>query len=215
VTVGADQTSSAEPFTVDPAPSLIQHVVSHGGSTARPSTTLTATPTSGDLLVAVLEWNGSGTPLPPAGWTLAIKRGGIAIFAARPSTPAPSVTIGGTSLGGWILELQDWTGVGASSPVDKTAFATSGTLAQTVASSGLTTTTAQPGDIAVGAIRTSKNVTMTAPTAGFSPVDSAVQGTIRLGVFAKVAGPPAPEGVSVTLSSSATWRGDISTFRSL
>jgi len=111
------------------------------------------------------------------------------------------------------LNISDWSGVAATTPVDRTAFATSGSLAQTVASSGTTATTSAAGEIALGAIKGLRNVAFTSPTNGFSTLDVGHQATITLGVFYEVAGPPAPETVSATMSAAAKWRGSIVTFR--
>jgi hypothetical protein len=54
---------------------------------------------------------------------------------------------------------------------------------------------------------------MVNPTNGFSQVDTASQGSNRLGIFSKVSGIAEPEGVSVALSVAVRWRGVIATFR--
>ena len=80
-------------------------------------------------------------------------------------------------------------------------------------STGTTATTSQPVEIAIGAIRTLAKTTMASPTNGFSLVDTALQASNRLGAFSKVSATAEPEGVSVTLSVAARWRGVIATFR--
>jgi hypothetical protein len=213
VTTPTADIPAPEPFTVDPPVALVQHTIAHGGSALSPSSTWLAPATGGDLLTAVFEWSGSGTPVAPPGWSLASKRNGVAIFEGRPAAPPVTVTIGGTALGAWILDITEWSGVTAAMPVDRTAFATSGAIAQTIASSGTTPTTSAAGELALGAIKSLRSVALTSPSNGFSTLDMAHQGSITLGVFYRVAGAPAPESVSVTLSAAAKWRGSIATFR--
>ena len=217
VTTPGGSASSATAFTVEPSTAtaaLVQHAVNHGPGTARPTVSWPTTTTPGNLLTAVLQWTGSGTPVPPPGWTLAVKKAGVGIFSVQ-NAPAEGGQIGftGTSLGGWVLEVMEWSGASPSGSFDRSAVATSGSVASSLASSGTTATTSQPVEIAIGAIRTLAKTTMSSPTNGFSQVDTALQSSNRLGVFSKVSAVAEPEGVSVTLSPAARWRGVIATFR--
>jgi phosphatidylinositol-3-phosphatase len=217
VTTPGGAATSSTTFTVEPSATtatLVQHAVSHGPGTARPTVTWTQTTTTGNLLIAVLQWTGSGTPVPPPGWSVAVKKTGVGIFYAQ-NAAAEGGAIGftGTSLGGWALDVMEWSGGSSSGSFDRSAFATSGSVASMLASSGTTATTSQPVEIAIGAIRTLSKATMASPTNGFGQVDTTLQSSNRLGVFSKVAAFAEPESVSVTLSVAVRWRGVIATFR--
>jgi len=143
-----------------------------------------------------------------------VKKGGVGIFYAE-NAAAEGGQIGftGTSLGGWALDVMEWSGGSSSGAFDRSASGTSGSASSAVASSGTTATTSQPVEIAIGAIRTLSKTTMASPTNGFSQVDTALQASNRLGIFSKVSGIAEPEGVSVALSVAVRWRGVIATFR--
>jgi hypothetical protein len=217
VTTPGGSATSGTAFTVEPSATtatLVQHAVSHGPGTARPTVSWPQTTKPGSLLIAVLQWAGSGSPVPPPGWTVAVKRSGVGIFYAE-NAAAQGGQIGftGTSLGGWALDVMEWSGGSSSGSFDRSASATSGSVASTVASSGTTATTSQPVEIAVGAIRTLSKATMASPSNGFGQVDTALQSSNRLGVFSKVSATAEPEGLSVALSVAVRWRGVIATFR--
>ena len=107
---------------------------------------------AGNLLIAALQWAGSGTPVAPPGWSAAVKKAGVGIFYAEDAA-AEGGQIGftGTSLGGWALDVMEWSGGSSSGSFDRSASATSGSVSSTVASSGTTATTSQPVEIAIGA----------------------------------------------------------------
>jgi len=217
VTTPGGSAASSTSFTVEPSTAtatLVQHAVSHGPGTARPTVSWPQTTKPGNLLIAALQWAGSGTPVAPPGWSAAVKKGGVGIFYAE-NAAAEGGQIGftGTSLGGWALDVMEWSGGSSSGSFDRSASATSGSVSSTVASSGTTATTSQPVEIAIGAIRTLSKTTMASPTNGFSQVDSALQASNRFGIFSKVAAIAEPEDVSVALSVAVRWRGVIATFR--
>ena len=217
VTTPGGTGTSASNFTVTTppptGPAMVQHVLNKGGSGA-PSATWTQPTGNGNLLVAALGWTGSGTPIAPAGWSLAKKAGGTAIYYRQgaPTTSGP-LTFGGSSIGAWVIDLMEWSGAATSGALDKTASASSGSTANTTAKSGTTATTSQPSEIAISAIRALKALTQSNPTNGFQQVAVGTQGTNTTGFYSNVLTATGAQRVWVTLSISAKWRGVIATFR--
>ncbi len=209
---------SSTPFMVEGAPpptAIAQHAIGQGPAKALPALAWPQPTTAGNLLTAVVQWTGSGTPVPPAGWGTAVKKNGLGIFYEE-NAPAMngSIAFTGSSLGAWALDLIEWSGATSTGSFDRSAVASSGAATSTLASSGTTAATSQPMEIAVGAIRTLSKATMGSPSNGFALVDSALQSSNRLGVFSKIPTVVEPEGVSVPLSAAVKWRGAIATFRS-
>ncbi len=216
VTTPGGTGTSGTNFTVTTpptGPAMTQHVLNKGGS--GPPTATWSQPTgNGNLLVAAIGWTGSGTPTAPAGWSLAKKAGGTAIFYRQgaPTTSGP-LTFGGSGIGAWVIDLMEWSGAATSGTLDKTASASSGSTANTTAKSGTTARTSQPSEIAISAIRALKALTQSNPTNGFQQVDVGTQGTNTTGFYSKVLTATGAQNVWVTLSISAKWRGVIATFR--
>jgi hypothetical protein len=217
VTTPGGTATSGTDFTVTqtPDPVMVQHVLAKGVSPAATASWPQATQT-GNLLVAAIGWTGKGSPSPPAGWTLAVKRGGTAIFYSEnaPSQTGP-VSFSGSQIGSWVLDLIEWSGVATVGALDRTASATSGAVANTTADSGTSAPTTQPSEIAVAAIRALKAVAQSSPSNGFTLVDVGTQGGSTTGVYAKVLTVAGPQSVAVTLSAAAKSRGAIATFRGI
>lgn len=208
--------TSASDFTVESStgPTMVQHTLATGGGSTGPSATWSQPTSSGSLLAAVLGWSGSGTPTPPAGWTLARKAGGTAIYFRQgaPSQSTP-VTFGGSGLGTWVLDIMEWNGIATTAALDKRASASSGSVTGFTAQSGTTALTSQPIEIAIAAISAQAATTQSNPTAGFSQVAVGTAGVNTTGAYAKVLTATGAQAVSVTLGSAARWRGVIATFR--
>ncbi|HEX7248605.1 MAG TPA: IPT/TIG domain-containing protein [Actinomycetota bacterium] len=218
VTTPGGTGTSATNFTVTAppptGPAMVQQVLNKGGGGSPPSAAWSQPTGAGNLLVAAVGWTGSGSPTAPAGWTLARKAGGTAIFY-RQGAPATSGTLafGGSNIGNWVLDLMEWSGAATTGALDRTASASSGSSANTTARSGTTAVTSQPSEIAISAIRAFKALSQTNPTNGFVQVASGTQGTNTTGFYAKVLTATGAQSVSVTLSIAAKWRGVIATFR--
>ncbi len=216
VTTPGGTGTSASNFTVTtppPTPTMIQHVLNKGGSGTPPTATWSEATGTGNLLVAALGWVGSGSLTAPAGWTLAKKASGTAIYY-REGSPSESgaVTFGGSGIGAWVIDLMEWSGAATSGALDKTASGTSANTENTTASSGTTATTSQSSEIAISAIRAFKALTQSNPTNGFQQVDVGTQATNTTGFYSKVLTGTGAQSVSVTLSIAAKWRGVIATF---
>ena len=194
---------------------MLQNAMSTGGTDTAPTGTWSRATEAGNLLVATLGWQGSGTPVPPSGWTTARMAGKTAIYYS-PNAPSQSgsVTFGGLGLGNWVLDIMEWDGASTTGVLDKTASSTSGSTEGTTASSGTTATTSSPNELAVATIHALKAVSQTDPTNGYQQLVVGAQGTITTGTYAKVLSASGAEGMSVALSIPARWRGAIATFRS-
>ena len=215
-TPGGTATSSSNFTVTQPPPglTLVQHVLAQGAGTSSPSATWSQPTGVGNLLVATLGWKGSGIPVAPAGWTLAKKAGGAAIFYKQNApSQSGSVTFGGSGLGPWVLDIMEWDGAATAGALDKTASATSGAAATTTASSGTTAVTSQAREVAIATIRSVTATTQSNPTNGFALVDVGTQSGSTTGAYSKILGATGAQSVSVTLSPAAKWRGVIATFR--
>jgi hypothetical protein len=213
-TTGGTATSSSD-FTVTASPpALVQHVLAKGANGTAPTATWPQATAGGDLLVASVGWTGSGSPVPPSGWTLAAKVGGTAMYYL-PNAPSQSgaVSFSGSKLGGWVLDLMEWSGMAPAGTLDTTATHTTGSATSTTADSGTTSPTSQPSEVAIGAIRALASVTQSNPTNGFTVVDAGTQSSSTLGTYSNVLTATGPQGFSVTLSKAAKSRGLIATFR--
>ncbi len=220
-TAGGTATGPSD-FTVEPPPApppvtLMQHVLAKGLSGKNPTDAWAQPTTAGNLLVAAIGWTGSGNPVPPAGWVLAAKTAGTAIYYEQNAPQqSGSVTFPLTARGAWVMDLMEWNGVATAGALDRTATKTSKSLAGTTADSGTTPSTSQPSEVAIAAIRALAAVTESNPTNGFAQVDAGTQGsTNTMGFYVRVLSALGPQQTSVTLSASARWRGCISTFRGL
>ena len=211
--------TSPDTFTVEstgppPPPALVQHAAASGTNTTKASATLARTSTTGDLLVATLGWRGTAKVTPPAGWTLAASFGDTAIYYQQ---NAPSVSGASTfSLSAkenWVISVSEWSGIAASSALDQTANATSGSTKGTTAASGTTLVTSQPVELAVGGIRALAKLAESGPTGGFAQLDQLTAGGNTLGAYGLVTGATGAFSTSLRLSVPANWRGVIATFR--
>jgi hypothetical protein len=132
-----------------------------------------------------------------------------------PNAPSQSgaVSFSGSKLGGWVLDLMEWSGMAPAGTLDTTATHTTGSATSTTADSGTTSPTSQPSEVAIGAIRALASVTQSNPTNGFTVVDAGTQSSSTLGTYSNVLTATGPQGFSVTLSKAAKSRGLIATFR--
>jgi hypothetical protein len=215
-TIGGTATSP-DSFTVSggpPPPALVQHAVGSGTGGIQASATWSQATVVGDLLVATVGWTGGGSVTPPAGWNLAVSSGATAIYFRQ---NAPSVSGASTfSLsvkGTWVLSLSEWRGMATSGSLDKTANASGGSMAGTIASSGTTAATSKPVELAIGGIRALAKVTESAPTRGFASLDQRSAGANTLGAYDFITTAAGAQSTSVSLSASSKWRGVIATFR--
>ena len=175
-TTGGTATSSSDfSVTGPPPPALVQHARAKGANRTVPTATWPQTTDGGDLLVASLGWTGSGSPVPPSGWTRAANVGGTALYYL-PNAPSQSgaVSFSGSNLGGWVLDLMEWSGMAAAGTLDRTATHTTASVTSTIADSGTTSPTFQPSEVALGAVRALASVTQSNLTNGFTVVDAGI-----------------------------------------
>ena len=211
---GTATTSSDFIVTGPPPPTLVQHILAKGPGATAPTATWPQATAGGDLLVASLGWTGSGSPVPPPGWTPAAKIGGTALYyLPNAASQSGGVSFSGSNLGGWILDLMEWSGMAPAGTLDRTATHTTGSVTSTIADSGTTSPTSQPSEVAIGAIRALASLTQSNPTDGFTVVDAGTQTSSTLGMYSKDLAATGPQGFSVTLSKAARSRGLIATFR--
>ena len=221
VTVGTIGGTSTSPddFTVLPEgsnpPAVVQHVVGSGSKSTQASVIWPQMTAAGDLQVATIGWSGSAKVTPPPGWALAVSSGGTAIYY-RQNGPAVSgsSTFSLSAKANWVLSVSEWSGITTSGSLDRTAHASSGQTSGTNASSGTTSVTAQPVELAIAGIKALASVTESGPTNGFAQLDERSAGTNdTLGAYGFVSIAAGTESTSVALSVHAKWRGTIATFR--
>jgi hypothetical protein len=183
------------------------------------STTLPATPTRGNLLVAVAGNASSSTPLTPAGWSVAIDQtanapGQAIFYKIAGAAESATVTISGyssaTRLG---IQVYEYRGAATSAPLDRTA-SSSGT--GTVMSSGTTATTSVANELVVAAFVINTGTTVDGWTNAFDERSDVANGGGSQSTFAGGDVAVSASGTyatTATAAASAAWRGQIATFR--
>ena len=216
-TIGGTATSPDTfiPLPGSPAPALVQHAVGSGTKATQASATWPQTTAAGDLQVATIAWSGSAKVTPPSGWVLAISFGGTATYY-RENAPAASgsSTFALSVKANWVLSVSEWSGIAILGSLDRTAHATSGTMNGMMASSGTTSVTSQPAELAIVGIKALASLTQSGPTNGFVQLDQRSAGANdTLGTYGLVSTAVGMQSTSISLSASAKWRGSIATFR--
>lgn len=152
-------------ITWAPVPQMAASLVQdQQGTQVQNETTCTATydstPTQGNLLVAVFFTRSTGGFTAPSGWTLDVESVNtteddrIQIYSktagASESTAVTFTGLASSSSGGSSLSIQEWSGMAASSQLDKTA--STGRTSGTSISSGTTATLAQADEVAIAGV---------------------------------------------------------------
>ena len=181
--------------------------------------TFTTAPTAGNLLIAVFGESGSNNINTPSGWQVAIvdqnNSPGGAIFYKIASGSESTVTVtttGGTSTSyGMGLQLYEYSGMAATSPLDDTA-SNSGT--GTSLTSGSVTTT-QAGDLLISGAAIMTAATFTWGDSFTEEFDFQNPGTnVRSFSGAdRVVASAGSYSASATGSASAAWRMQLAAFK--
>jgi hypothetical protein len=193
---------------------LIQSATA-GGTATTVSATFAATPTAGDLLVAVIATRTTGTITGPSGWTSAINQGGStapnqAIFykiagSAESKTVSASTTATGNGNG---LQIYEYRGV---TTLDATG-STTGT-GTAVASGSLTTTTAN--ELVIAGLVSLGGTSVSAWTNTFLEEKDFTFGT-TVTLFAggdRISAAVGSQTTTATSTASGAWRGQVVAFR--
>jgi hypothetical protein len=187
-----------------------------------------AATTDGSLLVAFLLFGGGTavTVTPPAGWSLGIRQdngtdvGGAIYYKEGATSESGTVTftLSGHNPFEDAMILSEWTGVTASSPLDRTASA-SGT--STSPASGATAAVTQNEEVFLGLLVADGNRSFSAPTNSFSIIETtqAYNGIFpptyltSAAYLAKTVTAGGTANAGATLNSSAVWAAMVATFK--
>ena len=178
-----------------------------GGTTSTISATFASTPTTGDLLVAVVATRTNGAITAPSGWSTAINQAGTpsqGIFykiagAAESTTVTATTAATGNGTGIHIYEYRGVTTLDASSSSTGTGTA--------VASGSLTTTTAN--NLVIAATVKNAGASYTAWSNSFTEESDFTKGTTvtLFGGADLISGAVAAYTTTGTSATSGAWRG--------
>ena len=183
--------------------------------------TFTTAPTAGNLLIAVFGESGSNTINTPSGWQVAVvdqnTSPGGAIFYKIASGSETTVTVsttvnyGDSNSYGMGLQLYEYSGMAATSPLDDTA-SNSGT--GTSLTSGSVTTT-QAGDLLISGAAIKTGATFTWGSSFTEEFDFQNPGTNKRSFSGadRVAASAGSYSASATASASAAWRMQLAAFK--
>lgn len=199
--------------------------ITAAATTQTGSATLDASPTQGDLLVAVVGSNGSSTDAvtTPSGWTLAAHGGGaylvINMFykvAGASESATFSVTYTGTSTtystAIVVYEFSTFT----ATPLDQVANGSNLAAASTSWSTSTTPTTTQADDLCIAAWTSAGAQTDTSYSNSFvkqDSVDESVGGTNTTTAFLETVATGAQTCTMTRTASAANGQGCIATFK--
>jgi hypothetical protein len=197
------------------------------GNTANSMSSLTANWTqatqAGSLLVAILsasDSNAIGAFTPPAGWQLAntysFNNVKTSIYY-YPNNPGgrTAETFNLTNFPDSTLDLIEYTGVIASSPLDKTGFDGGWNPVNGIVTSGTTASTAQSKEVVITALTTYAQTSFTNATNSFTKIDErAVLYHLTTAVHENIVTTAGSWGHSANAGGAAPWVGLVVTFKS-
>jgi hypothetical protein len=206
---------------------LVQEISDTGtssGGTVIYTATFNAASQAGNLLIALICFNGSATPDIPTGFTLATSNtnaDGSKIYlyyqADAPSTTTISTKVIATvgAANSCIIFIAEWQGVQQSSPLDQTGSGSS--ASGTVPTGSVTTTSAY--ELLIAGVSDLAGDTFSSPTNGFILLDQDNVGsgaTLQAGGFLyNVVTSTGTYSSSVTNSSTTGGNGVIASFISI
>jgi hypothetical protein len=195
--------------------------------TASSQTSVSATwPTAtqaGSLLVAVISASNNTYPIgnftPPAGWQLANAyewnnvRTAIYYYPNNPGARQQE-TFAINGFRDQILQLAEYVGAAAASPLDRTAVAGAASSSGTV-TTGTTPVTVQAKELVITALTTYARTGFTSPTSNFLEVDDTSSGNVlTTAVHERMVLSTGAYGHSASVAGTAQWIGLVATFRS-
>jgi hypothetical protein len=196
-------------------------------NTAQSMTSVTTTwpqaTQAGSLLVAVMSAEHSalvGNFAAPAGWQLAATYEWNNIKTSiyyYPNNPGgrTSETFATASFRDQILQLQEYTGILAVSPLDRTAFNGDNGVTGGEISTGNTTTTVQPKELVISALTIHAQASYSAPTNSFVKIhDHVIGNQLTTAVFERIVTAAGTYGHSAAVSGNDQWTGLVVTFKS-
>jgi len=194
--------------------------------------TLTNTPASGDVLIAVIGLYHSSSDtlhtvssITETGVTWSYQTSEtdsttgtatdteIWLGVVTSGTASRTITITTSSGSGTTYEIADvceYSGIATSSYLDKTAVAAS---SGTSTSTGTTATTSQASELWIGGITVEDNSAQTSPTNGFTLLDGAVYQQMSVAYLEKIVSATGTANSGTTISSSQRYAGCIATFK--
>lgn len=211
--------------TVDPV--LVQSV-NNNASNGSLSLSWPGATTAGNLLIAVVSAsrpNGGGsapTITPPAGWTSAVsdvseptgtKIRTTIYYKANASSESGSQSWSSSTFmsnGNLGVIMAEYSGITASSPLDKTSSAADTNTSSTTCGSGTTTTTAQARELAIAAL--CGGSTLGSAASGFT-IQSQTSANRFVGMLDKLLTSTGTPSTSATYSNGLNNVGVIATFK--
>jgi hypothetical protein len=208
--------------TADAALAFVQTAsAANGGNGSSIAATFAATPTAGNLLIAVAANRGSSTPSTPAGWSVAIDEsasspGQVIFYKIAGASEAATVTIGGystaTRLG---LQLYEYSGVDRRAPLDQTASSSGSSATPSTAATAVTTSA---NEVLVAGFVLDSSDTFASWTSSFTERNDFQNGGAPSSAASyagadRIVSAPGTYSTGATATGSAAWRGQIATFR--
>jgi hypothetical protein len=178
---------------------------------------------AGSLLVAILsasDTNTIGAFTPPSGWqqanTYSFNNVKTSIYY-YPNNPGgrTAETFHLTNFPDSTLDLIEYTGVMAASPLDKTGFDGNWNPVNGIVTSGTTPSTAQSKEVVITALTTYAQTSFTNATNGFTKIDE--QGVLyhlTTAVHENIVTTAGTWGHSASAGGNAPWVGLVVTFKS-
>jgi hypothetical protein len=188
-------------------------------------TTNWAQPTqAGTLLVAIVSAERGAYPIanwqPPAGWQLAVSyemsyvKTAIYYYANNPGARTSETFANGGYYDDMILQLAEYTGIVATSPLDKTTFNGNQSNNGSV-DPGYTSQTSQAKELVITALTSYSMTDFYSPSQGFIELDDRNQGWGHLttAVHEKIVTTAGSWGHSTQVTDPAQWVGVVATFK--
>jgi hypothetical protein len=200
------------------AVTLVQTATGTAEASASVSAVFGATPTQGNLLIAIAGNDDVDTPSTPSGWSVAINEaannpGQVIFYKVAGASESTTVTVSGYSsnpdLG---LHLYEYRGIARTSPLDRTA-SDAGTSGDPL-SSGTTPTTSTRRELLIAAFVIAKDTTFSGWTNSFAErVEFETAGTLAFGGADRIVSATGAYSTIVTPGQTGPWRGQIVTFK--
>ncbi len=180
----------------------------------------------GSLLVAVLSATHTATPVgtftTPLGWQLAVGyewnniKNAIYYYPNNPGGRTTETFAASPSFRDQTLQLFEYVGAVAASPLDRTAFDGHGTVENGTVSTGTTITTSQPKELLFSALGVNAVTTISNPSDSFVEAQEQVAGyTLTAAVHERIVSAAGAFSHTASAGASAQWLGLIATFKSI
>ena len=234
VTASDGINSATATFAIsNPLLARVQGPVRQTSTSSSFTVTLSSTPTSGNVLIAVIGTyysSISGSPrtvssISETGVTWTKQAGQTDSQGSFPGTYTDSeiwlgtvnsgvstsitITLSGSASSGAVADVCEYSGIAPSSYLDKTAGTTgSGTSTST----GTTTATSQASELWIGGVTVEASATQSSPTNGFTNLDGATYSSTSVSYLEKVVSATGTANSGTTISSNR-YAGCIATFK--